>query len=64
MKCNHIFRSGPLHPSIKIGGTVSMGQCEKERFPELVFCFEHADKEAIALVAKSALAALKKVRKS
>jgi len=55
-RCSHIFRSGPLHPSIKIGGA-SLGQCPNERFPELVVCYEHADKSALALLAKSAVKA-------
>jgi hypothetical protein len=61
-RCTHIFRSGPLHPSIVIGGGVSMGQCPNERFPELVVCYEHATKDALALLARQALAALKKLR--
>lgn len=59
-RCTHIFRSGPLHPSIKVGGGVSMGQCPNERFPELVVCYEHASKDSIALVARQALDALKR----
>jgi hypothetical protein len=59
-RCTHIFRSGQLDPSIKIGGGVSMGRCQNERFPELVVCYEHASKDSIALVARQALDALKR----
>jgi hypothetical protein len=37
-----------------------MGQCENERFPELVVCYEHATKDSLALVARQALNALKR----
>lgn len=60
-RCSYIFRSGPLHPSIKIGG-VSLGQCPNERFPELVVCYEHATKDTLALLARQALRALKRKR--
>lgn len=53
-RCSYIYRSGPLHPSIKIGGGVSMGRCKKECFPGLVVCYEHAEKEALALLARKA----------
>lgn len=53
-RCTHINRSGPLHPSVKIGGA-SMDQCENEAFPELVVCYEHANKEALALLYKQAM---------
>jgi len=61
-RCTHIFRSGPLHPSIKIGGA-SLGQCPNKRFPELVVCFDHADKETLALLAKQALKQVAILRK-
>ena len=50
-RCSHVYRSGQLHPSIKIGG-VSLGQCENECFPDLVVCLEHANKETLAMLAQ------------
>lgn len=54
-QCTHIFRSGPIHPSIVVGGGVSMGQCPNECFPELVVCYEHATKETLAVLARRAV---------
>jgi len=51
-RCSYIHRSGPLHPSVKIGGGHSLGQCENECFPNLVVCFEHATKDTLAYLAK------------
>ena len=53
-RCTHVFRSGPLHPSIVIGGA-SLGRCPKERFPALIVCYEHATKDTLALMAKRAV---------
>lgn len=47
-QCSHIYRSGQLHPSIKIGGGASLGRCLSDVFPGLLFCFEHATKDALA----------------
>jgi hypothetical protein len=49
-RCSRFLTSGPLHPSIKIGGCVSLGQCENECVPDLVFCYEHASREAMEMV--------------
>lgn len=46
-RCSHIFRSGSLHPSIKIGGGVSMGQCENECLPGFTVCHEHANRDSL-----------------
>lgn len=51
-KCSHIIRSGPLHPSIVIGGGISTGQCQNDCFPGLAVCFDHAHKETLALLAR------------
>lgn len=51
-RCGHIYSSGQLHPSIKIGA-VSLGQCENECYPDLVVCFDHANKEALSMLAQS-----------
>ena len=32
-----------------------MGRCPNERFPELVVCYEHATKDALALLARRAI---------
>lgn len=48
--CSHVFRTGPLHPSIKIGGGVATGRCQNECYPRLNVCFEHATAEALALL--------------
>lgn len=62
-RCSHINRSGPLHPSIKVGG-FSMGQCENECFPDLVVCYEHATKETLALLARQYMDKCKKLEKA
>ncbi len=51
-KCQHIFRAGPLHSSIKIG-SASLGRCENDVFPGLVLCFEHASKDALAMLTRT-----------
>lgn len=51
-RCSHRYYSEPLHPSIRIGGAVVVGQCENECFPGLVVCFEHANKDTLALLAQ------------
>jgi len=50
MKCRHVNRVS-VHPSVVIGGA-SLGQCENEVVPGLVMCFEHADKEALSMLAQ------------
>lgn len=53
-----------MHVSIKIGGGIAVGECQKECFPQLVFCEEHADKATIAIVAREALKERAKLKKS
>lgn len=48
-KCQHIFRSGQLHPSIKIGG-VSLGECQNPALAGFVVCFDHVDKASLSLM--------------
>ena len=55
LTCSHIFRSGPLHSSVVIGDGVSMGQCLNLRFPELVVCAEHADKDTLLMLLRMKL---------
>lgn len=65
-KCNHIFRSGQLHPSIKIGG-VSLGECQNPVLKGFVVCFEHVDKASLSLMLRTKereLAAAKREIKS
>lgn len=53
-KCSKVHRVPLANVGIVIGG-VSVGQCENERFPGLVVCFEHADKETLALMVQTLL---------
>lgn len=48
-RCDHIFRSGPLLQNIRIGGGVSLGQCEKDRLPLMTVCEYHADPQAVRM---------------
>ena len=52
-QCTHINRSGPLHPSVVVGGGVSLGQCECACVPGMVFCEEHASPYAMAMHIRS-----------
>lgn len=52
-RCRHLNR---VPVSVK-GGVVGMsaGRCDKEAFPGLVVCFEHADKEALGVMVQTLL---------
>jgi hypothetical protein len=62
-RCSRFLTSGPLHPSIKIGGRVSLGQCENECVPDLVFCYEHASREAMEMVIVSCKKEIEQLQK-
>lgn len=46
MKCNEVYRSGPLFEGHKFGGA-SLGHCPKEALEGFVVCFDHVNKEAL-----------------
>jgi hypothetical protein len=49
-QCQYVYRSGQLHPSIRIGGA-SLGQCQNKVCDEaLLFCHEHINKDALLLL--------------
>lgn len=60
MKCRFVKRAS-VHPSVVIGGA-SLGQCENEVVPGLVMCFEHADKEALSMLAQERLIEIEKLK--
>jgi hypothetical protein len=39
-----------------------MGECERECVPELVFCYEHADREAMKMVIVSSKKEISRLR--
>ena len=49
-KCDKVHRV-PMHSSVVIGG-VSVGQCERDALPRMVVCWEHADRQAMAMVSR------------
>ena len=59
MKCDHIFRSGPLFEGHRFGG-VSMGQCPKEALEGFVVCSDHVNKEALWMMVQHERAEAKK----
>ena len=52
MRCSHIRRLAVGHGLI---AGVSIEQCERECFPDLVLCYEHASKESLAQLARNAM---------
>lgn len=52
-RCHYEHRSGPLHNSLKIGGTVKLGRCCNDALPGMLFCYVHATRDAMSLVIRN-----------
>lgn len=50
-QCDHVYRSGPLFAGHRLGGA-SLGRCENEAMEGFVVCFEHVNKEALAMMVR------------
>lgn len=57
-RCMWVERVG-VHRSVVIGG-VSLGRCKNKRFPGMVYCFEHTNKEALSYMVRTLLADFEK----
>ena len=47
--CNEPKLSGPLHDSIRIGGQIVLGRCEREVLPGMTVCAWHASPDAVTI---------------
>lgn len=52
-RCQYVHRSGPLHYSVKIGGTIGLGRCCNEALPGMLFCYIHASRDAMSLLIRN-----------
>lgn len=59
MKCNEIYRSGPLFVGHK-GGGAYLGECYKEALEGFTVCFDHVNKEALWMMVQHERAEAKK----
>ena len=60
-RCTHINRMLLDEPSIKIGGAVSIGQCENEALPYMVVCEGHCEKTAMTFLIQKLCKVLKQL---
>jgi len=57
-KCQKVFRA-PIHSSVTIGSP-SVGKCENDALPGMLFCSEHATRDAMDMAIKILVRELKK----
>lgn len=61
MKCNEVFRSGPLFVGHK-GGGAYLGECQKEALKDFTVCFDHVNKEALWMMVQHKDHEIKKLK--
>lgn len=68
MKCNEVFRSGPLFvrsgPLFEghVFGGAYLGECRKEALDGFTVCFDHVNKEALWMMVQQKTKEIKKLK--